>query len=213
MNFFMSQLGITTSQLDNIRLELIRMRCMPLSNLEDAKEKIKKYVKNDYPFVIDQKKIDSARLSYKKVKYYLNFTDPMFLPDYSREIASWLAFLVQQQTNNFQTIDKLIIPYDSNFLLGVEVGRCLGKPVVRMRYSKGKIINEQPWEGNLLPSDRVIILHDVLVEAKQIVHALNHLPKTCEILGVYCLITRKEWDGAKVLKDKKIIVERYVTKK
>lgn len=210
MNYFMSQLGITTRQLDDIRLELIRMRCMPLSNLTDAEEKIQKYVKNEYPFVIDQRKIDSSRLSYKKVKYYLNFTDPMFLPDYSREIASWLVFLVQQKTDNLQEIDKLIIPYDSNFLLGVEVGRRLGKPVVRMRYSKGKIVNEQPWEGNLSQKDRVIIIHDVLVEAKQIVHALNYLPRTCEVLGVYCLITRKEWDGAKVLEDRRIRVEQIL---
>ena len=207
VKFILSQLGITTSQLDRIRLELIKMRCMPLKSMEDAQRKIERYVKNDYPFVISQKNVDSSRLSYHEVDYYINFTDPMFLPEYAQEIASLLAFLIQEKAELNQ-VDRLVIPYDSNFLLGVEVGKRLGKPIVKMRQEKGKVIAAQPWEGQLNATDRVIIVHDVLVKADQILHTLSKLPNTCEVLGLYCLVTRKEWGGAAKLKERSVLVEQ-----
>lgn len=208
--FILSQLGITTSQLDEIRLCLIKMRCMPLKDLGHAQEKIKYYVKSDYPMVISQKDIDSSKLCYHSVDYYINFQDPMFLPEYAREIASLLSFLIKEKAD-LNKVDRLVVPHDSNFLLGVEVSKCLGKPVVKMRSgSQGKVIKEQHWDGQLDDSDRVIIIHDVLVKAEQIIYTLGQLPTTCEVLGVYCLITRKEWDGADKLRNKKVCLEQII---
>ena len=209
MKFILSQMGITISQLDEILLCLIKMRCMPLKNLDDAKNKIEYYVKSDYPMVITQKDIDASKLCYHDVDYYINFTDPMFLPEYAQEIASLLSFLIKEKAD-LNKVDRLIVPYDSNFLLGVEVSRRLGKPIVKMRFREGKVITEQPWEGQLNQSDRVIIVHDVLVKAEQIVHTLVQLPKSCEVLGVYCLITRKEWSGADELKQRNVRLEQII---
>ena len=208
VSYIMTQMGITRDQLEEIRLDIIRMRCMPLMNLNDAKRKIELYVKGDYPFVITQKEKDSSRFCYQKVKYYINFNDPMFLPEYSKEIASLLAFLIREKAA-LDSVNKLIIPFDSNFLLGVEVGKCLGKPIVKMRQS-GKIETEQPWEGNLKPDDKVIIIHDVLVTADQIIQAITKLPSSCSILGVFCLITRKEWNGSERLREKGIKLEQII---
>lgn len=207
IQFILSQMGITTSQLEKIRLSIIKMRCMPLKTLSDAAKKINYYVKNDYPLVITQKDIDAAKLCYHDVNYYINFTDAMFLPEYAQEIGSLLSFLIKEKVD-LNKVDRLVVPYDSNFLLGVEVSKRLGKPMVKMRAKQGKIITAQPWEGQLNPKDRVIIVHDVLVKADQIIHTLNQLPQTCEVLGVYCLITRKEWDGLLKLQRKRINVEQ-----
>lgn len=209
IQFILSQMGITVSQLEEIRLSIIKMRCMPLKTLDDATKKIEYYIKSDYPMVITQKDIDAAKLCYHDVNYYINFTDSMFLPEYAQEIASLLSFLIKEKVD-LNRVDRLIVPYDSNFLLGVEVSRRLGKPMVKMRADKGKIITAQPWEGQLNSNDRVIIVHDVLVRADQIIHTLNQLPQTCEVLGVYCLITRKEWDGLQRLKRLGINVEQII---
>lgn len=209
MNYLISQLGISVSQLDKICLDLIRMRCMPLKSLNDAKKKINFLVTGDYPIVINQEKIDSSKVCYNKVKYYINITDIMFSQDYAREISSILAFLITEKLD-LKTIDKIIIPHDSNFLLGVEVGKCLGKSVVKMRAKKGKIEAEKCWEGNLSPSDKVIIVHDVLVTADQIIETLNRLPSTCSVSELYCLIVRKEWGGIETLEQKNITVHRII---
>ena len=52
IKFILSQMQITTSQLDKIRMDLIKMRCLPLKTLGDAERKIEYYVKSDYPLVI-----------------------------------------------------------------------------------------------------------------------------------------------------------------
>lgn len=199
IGFIMSQLGITKSQLDEIRLELIKMRCLPLKNLYDAKEKIKSLATSGYPIIIDQNTIDSSKICYNKVQYYINTMDIMFIPDYASELSAVLAFLIAEKMDDISKIDKLIIPYDSNFLLGVEVGKKLGKSVVKMRYKKGKIETEKIWDGNLDITDRIIIIHDVLVSGDQIIDTINKIPESCTILGFFCLIVRKEWNGREKL--------------
>lgn len=204
IEFILSQLGITKSQLDKIRLELIKMRCIPLRNLEDAKEKIKSLATSGYPVIIDQDTIDSSKICYHKVQYYINTMDIMFIPDYASELSAVLAFLIAEKMDDLSRIDKLVIPHDSNFLLGVEVGKKLGKSVVKMRYKKGKIEIEKIWDGNLGLTDRVIIIHDVLVSGDQIRDTINKIPESCTILGFFCLIARKEWNGKEVLWEKGI---------
>lgn len=209
---FLSQVGITTEQLDRIRMDLIKMRCLPLQTLENAKKKVELFLKNGYPLIIDQNKIDAAKLAYNKVRYFINFTDAMFLPEYAREISSLLTFLIMEEEPDLKSVTRLVIPFDSNFLLGVEVSKHLGKPIVKMRTKTGKVEREKPWEGQLNATDKVIIIHDVLVSADQIIDAVDKLSSKCKckILGVYCLVTRKEWKGAIRLEERGIRVHQII---
>lgn len=210
IGFIISQLGISVDQFDKIRLELIRMRCIPLKDLKDAEEKIKKLVISDYPIVIDQKKIDSSKICYKKVRYYINITDIMFFSEYAGEISALLAFLITEKLKDLSSVDKLVVPYDSNFLLAVEVSKKLGKPLVKMRYKRGKIETEKCWDGNLDLRDRVIIIHDVLVTGDQITDTINKLPDSCSIKGFFCLIVRKEWKGKEAIEQKGILCDQII---
>jgi len=209
IDYLLSQLGISIEQLDQIRIDLITMRCIPLRDIEDAKKKLEYLAKCDYPIVIDQRKMDNSKLSYTKVDYFINLVDIMFVRQYARELASILSFLVKENAN-LPSIDNIIVPYDSNFLLGVEVGKRLGKPVVKVRKEDGRIETEKRWEGNLKTSDRVIIIHDVLVTAEQIIESTMLIPETCHIIGLYCLVVRKEWDGLVKLMHKGIPVHRII---
>ena len=64
--YIMTQLGITSSQFQELRIELTKMRCLPLKNLEDAKEKMKQLIKCE-PFVADLERIDAAKRTYTYV--------------------------------------------------------------------------------------------------------------------------------------------------
>lgn len=209
IQFILTQLGITSAQLDKLRLELINMRCIPIRNMKDAEEKIKHIIRCNYPFVINQDNIDNSKLCYNKVKYFINFNDLAFDGTYALELAQIISMQISTYTD-IEQIDRIIVPYDSNFLLGVEVGKIISKPIVIMRPKKGRIETAKCWDGEIKPKDRVIIIHDVLVTADQITNTLNMFPKTCEVLALYCLITRKEWDGLKIIEEKNISVHRII---
>ena len=208
INYILTQLGISRNQLDKIRIDIIKMRCIGLDSIDCAKAKINSLVKCDYPIIINTKNYDTAKLAYKKVGYFINLTDAMFLQDYARELTALLSFLITEDAELLSKVDRIVIPHDSNFLLGVAIGKELKKPIVKMRLHEGKIFKEQWWEGHLKATDSVIIIHDVLVTAEQVVDAKRKLPATCTVLGFYCLIVRKEYDGVKTLEDKGIPVHR-----
>ena len=208
-HYIMSQLGITAKQFEQLRIELIKMRCLPLADINDAKEKIKQYIRCNEPFVTDLSKIDSTKCTYSRVKYYLNFNDAMYFASSCRELVSIMHLLICEKIG-LSTFDKIVIPCDSNFILGVEVGKLLGKPVVHMRQDKGRIEKEKCWDGKLDPIDRVVIVHDVLVTSDQIIHTLDKLPSSCQVVGLCCLVARKEWNGIAKLKDRRIKVERIL---
>lgn len=211
IGYILTQLNISTNQLDKIRLNIIEMRCIPLRSMDDAKQKIIEYIKcNEKPMVIHQDHVDSSKLTHGQVKYYVNFIDSMFLPGYCSEISSVLAFLIKENVE-IESFDKIIIPYDSNFMLGIEVGKRLGRPVVKMRYEKGRVEQEQCWDGELKRTDRVIIVHDVLVTANQIIHAIEKIPNTCHVVGLFCLLERKEWGGIEKLSKKGITVHSVLS--
>lgn len=179
--------------------------------MDDAKQKIIEYIKCDEkPMVIHQDQVDSSKLTHGQVKYFVNFIDSMFLPGYCSEISSILAFLIKENVE-IAAFDKIVIPHDSNFMLGVEVGKRLGRPVVKMRYEKGRVEQAQCWDGELKRTDRVIIVHDVLVTADQIVHAIEKIPNTCHVVGLFCLLERKEWSGIEKLGKKGIKVHSILS--
>ena len=72
-----------------------------------------------------------------------------------------------------------------------------------MREKKGRIFENQPWDGELSPNDKVIIVHDVLVSGGQVVAAMKNLQNFgVEVIAVYCIVNRLECPG-----EEKIIQE------
>ena len=210
IQYIMAQLGVTKKQFDKLQRDLIKMRGIQIKNYDDAREKIESTLKCDYPIVVRQDSIPVNNRSYDKVKYFINYNVLAFVNrEYIRELASILVFLIKNESN-IEVIDKIVVPHDSNFLLGLEVGAILAKPVVKMRIDKGRIEVNKPWDGSLEEGDRVIIVHDVMVTGDQIEHAIIRLPLTCEKLGVYCLIDRKECDGKGAVEKKGVAVHSII---
>lgn len=209
VEFIMSQLGINGEQFDKIRLDLIKMRCLPLNNLQDAEKKLNQFVSCGEPMVIDLTGIDPTKRTYKDVDYYLNFNDAMYIDDGCRELANVMNLLICEKIGT-DKFDRIVIPHDSNVILGVEIGKLVGKPVVKMRSSNGRVEREHRWDGKFGTGDRVLIVHDVLVSGKQIEHALNNIPQSCSVVCLCCLAVRTEGPGLKKLTDQNVDVVRVV---
>ena len=207
-SYIMTQLGVTLSQFQELRVELTKMRCLPLKDLEDAKGKMKQLIKCK-PFVADLERIDAAKRTYTCVNYYLNFNDTVYFTDICRELVAIMQKLILSEVS-LSSFDKIVIPHDSNLVLGIELGKQLGKPVVHMRKKEGRIEKEKCWDGDLKPTDKVIIVHDVLVTSAQIRHALDNLPKTCEKIGLFCLVSRKEYTGVQDVEKRGVPVSQIL---
>lgn len=192
-SYILSLLGITAKKYENLQQEIIKMRGMPLRDLNDAGNKLKKYLAFGEPYVFDvhHMNIPPADLRYKNYRYFINFNTIMFLPEMRSEFSAIMKELICENMK-LSEFDKIIVPYDSNLVLGYVVGQAISKPVVHMRYSEGRIDKVKPWDGDLKDGDRVIIVHDVLVSANQINHVYDHVPQTVEIKGVFCLVTRTD---------------------
>ncbi len=203
-SFIMSQLDITPVQFNKIRLDLVNMRSIPKENV---KEKINLLLKDNNTKIVINLEKDREKYSYDNVnlKYYINFNDIMFMHGYADEIATALKTFILKDFSEISielsTINKVVIPHDGNFILGMKVGELLGKAVVKMRKVEGKVIKEQPWDGPLDKTDHVIIVHDVLATAEQIEHAITNLPKSCSKVAVYCLIRRTDCNNSSKLKN------------
>lgn len=205
IQYILAQMGITKKQFDKLQYDLIKMRGIEVKNENDAKEKIEYTLKSNYPIIIKQNGIPAQNRSYDFVKYFINYNIFAFDKKNLRELASILAFIIRKKSN-IKEIDKIVIPYDSNFLLGLEVGNILNLPLVKMREKYGRIEKDKPWDGYLKEGDKVIIVHDVLVTGKQIEEAIDKLPQTCEKNGMYCLVCRKEYNGREVIEKKGVAV-------
>lgn len=83
--------------------------------------------------------------------------------------------------------------------------------IFHMRKKEGRIEKEKCWDGDLKPTDKVIIVHDVLVTSAQIRHALDNLPKTCEKIGLFCLVSRKEYTGVQDVEKRGVPVSQILS--
>lgn len=218
INHILAQLKLKDSQFNELRLELIKMRSLPLRNLMDAEEKIKEFIRSGHkPFnsfsknsaVVNLKEIDSAKRTYNNVDYFLNFHDAMYSAEYFADFVRVMHLLICEKigVDNFDTI---AIPYDSNVILGVEVAKLFGKPVVKMRKDTGKLEIDHLWDGEFGDGNRVLIVHDVLVSGKQIIHVKNHIPNRCEVVALCCLAARTDDNGLEAMKKENIRVERVI---
>lgn len=218
INHVLSQLKLKDSQFNELRLELIKMRSMPLKDLQDAEEKIKEFIRSGHkPFnnfsnnsaVVNLKKINSAKRTYNNVDYFLNFHDAMYSDDNFADFIRVMNLLICEKigADNFDTI---AIPFDSNVILGVEVAKLFGKPVVKMRKDKGKLEIDHLWDGEFGNGNRVLIVHDVLVSGEQIIHVKNHIPSRFEVVALCCLAARTDDKGLETLEKENIRVERVI---
>lgn len=184
-------LKIDVRQYKILSYELIRARSMPDETIEQLQEKAKIIALNE-EFVINLSNFQDSRV-YSDVNYFVNLYNAAYIDDIRNSLGKIMAqYINLKMKPNIQEIDYIVIPHNSNLLLGLTVGKLLGKPIIYIQ-DKPRIIKEQYWDGDykliLGHTNQIIILHDVLVTGNRIADAVNKLtPDTFDIRGFFCVV-------------------------
>lgn len=191
---FVSQLGITHDQFDKeLKYEIAKLRSLPTRTIDETKAALLKYCTTKEPcFLVDQSQQPDKVYPY--VDYYINFIDMVFHNGLKRDLAGMLVRLISRELKDtpIHKINKVIIPIDGNYLLGLAVAEQLGASIVKVR-NAGHIYTDKPWEGYINGDDVAILVNDALVTGHQIDTTLE---KVCcyasdvAIRGLFFLVER-----------------------
>lgn len=201
--FFLSQLGLSQREFEAVKSHIISLKMMPLKDLKDAEEKLRNIIKV-CNIVTNQEKCESKKLLYNKVKYYINFIDIMYIKEYRDELSACLIMLLKNEmSNELNNINKIIIPYSSNRMLGYGVGERIGKSVINVT-REPYIFSNQCWEGDFdnESKNHGIVIHDVLVTGAQVLESIKKIEEHCLVNDVFCLVERKDYSGRTDLENK-----------
>lgn len=202
ISLLLNQLGISQNDFNLLKIKIIEIKMLPLKTLSDAKVKLKKIINNN-DIIIKQDEYSSNQLVYKKVKYFINLTNISYIDDYCNELVDILIMLIKETIpNELNHINKIIIPYNSNRLLGLGTAKQLGKSVVNVT-QEPKIFKNECWEGVFDKTyNEGIIVHDVLVTGEQIIKSLDKINTHCTVKYIFCLINRTDNIGKKEIESK-----------
>lgn len=206
INTFLSQVGLNKDQFEKVKLQILKLRRLPIRNRKEIEEALKEIC--TFPLVlIDQSKFSTGKI-YARVNYFLNFTDIVFEETLKFNLAQMMKSFIHSSTSpkEFQKINKIVIPFQGNYLFGEKVASELKIPLVKMRetplISPGKF-----WEGTFEKNDKVIIINDVLVTGDQIIKSIDYFPDGASVIYFFSLINRTEWTGKKKLEERGITVK------
>ncbi len=191
----LQMLKIDEKQYQRLSYDLLRARAMTTNNLGELKVKAAQIAFNQ-SFIEDLTKSDKKDdRVYDNVNYYINLYTAVYDERIRTELGSIMtSFILASLGEDCGTIDYIVIPQESNLLIGLEVGKRLGRPIISIQ-SKPRIYKSECWDGEYVfharqddKKNRIIVLHDILVTGKRILDAVNKLPKnTFEITGMFFL--------------------------
>lgn len=151
----------------------------------------------DPEVIVDLENTDPSRqVMYSGLKYYINLTDAIAKKHINAQLLSIMHYYVEKTVGtmgySIHDIDNIVIPTESNILLGINLAELLGIDVVIMHNKRSRIYFDQYWDGSIKPGCKILIIHDVIYSAKNIEDCITHLPNSCNILGVVSLINRTD---------------------
>lgn len=212
LDYALQAAGIDEAQFRHIKYELIKARSMSVSTVDELRKKAE-CILYDKRFIVDQTLYEPTERVYKEVDYFINlytaFYAPQLCADAGQIMANYIVMVMGKQAD---ALDYIIIPHDSNLLLGLEVGKILRKPVVAIQ-DKERIHKYEFWDGDYNKNrssnnkNKVIIIHDVLVTGRRIYESVERLPQgTYEVEGLYCLFkyVHEEYHPEKILQEHNI---------
>jgi hypothetical protein len=178
-DYVLHSLGLKESQFTHIRYEIIKARAMKTHSIDELKEKAKSFIENNHELIKDLSKIPEENRAYKNVDYYLDFYSGFYDSKICGDFAEIMYSFIVTNLDD-PNIDYILVPEDSNILLGLEVAKKFQKPVIAIRQS-GRLDSTIPFDGDFFTSEkgglpkRFIILHDVLVSGGRIVDCINKI--------------------------------------
>jgi len=183
---FASLLNITADEF-RLLLSIKEEECSSFVKIKssalEVQKKVETSVKNmlNSPIILtDSNKLISTSMS--EVNYYINFLDVMYDPMFSEDIVSIMCDFIKLklEPERLSKVLYIIVPYDSNLLLGVGVAKKLNKKAIKVLKEIPSYHLEKNWEGTSIDDFNEvnsIIIHDVLYTGRQIIESCKILYK------------------------------------
>lgn len=194
--FLLEQLGLNRNQFERLKMAILDIKLMPIRSLEDAEKKMREIIKID-GIIITQDGKDAANLVYKEVKYFINFTDVLFIDDYYAQITDCLTYLIKSTVEEKRiSFNRILVTHNGNFLLGIGVSQKMKIALIKATEDP-VIFNNQSWIGHFSDNkkDKTIVVHDVLVSGKQIKESIHKVEKNAQVVAVFCIVNRLDHNG------------------
>jgi orotate phosphoribosyltransferase len=206
ISLLLKQLRINSGQFDNVRSEIIRLRSLKSCSEQQRVDKITEIATSKL-VLFDQSALPKRK--YPHVRYYLNFLDVVVEPDLSHDISAMMKDHIYSKISDMEFAEqqyKIVIPYNGNLIFGKEIAAMIGCQFIKMR-KDSFISDDRYWENNFLPSDKVIILNDVLVTSEQILNSIKKFPNKNPVKGFFCAISRTDVSESRPKSGKTLLEE------
>lgn len=200
----LSLMGLSTEGYREVQAKVVEARLAPMYDVESARKKLMDLVFHSNS-VIDMHK-DAEHISSANLRYYMKIHDLMHNSCQSdllaRIMATFIRLTCEEQGIRLADVDAIMVPHSSNFLLGLDVSKLLGKGFIKMIIPE-KIVGNYCYEGVIPPKTgsrkyNIVIVHDVLLSGRQIYESVNKLRDKhpdCQIVGLFSLIYRNVYNG------------------
>lgn len=185
-------LRLTEEQFNQVSYDLLRMRSIHYEDKNGLIEEAKKILLNK-EFIVDLTRVPRNLRVYNDVDFYIDLYTAVYNEGIRDEIGKIMtSFIAFEMGNDVYNIDYIVLPENSNLILGITVSHNMGKPLICMQ-TKARIRNDNIWDGKFefdgSHTKKIIIIHDVLVSGGCIIDTVKKLPAgSFEVLNLFCLI-------------------------
>lgn len=200
VNYIIACMGLKNNQREDLLASIKDLKDMNriIRSKEDMENAILRLLK-DPRILIDLTKTESKRkVIYPRLKYYINFTDTINISTVKVRVLSILHYHIETTLAGMGMgigeIDGIVIPTQSNVVLGVELANLLDIEPIIMHEKKCRVYDDQYWDGRLFPGSKLLVIHDIIYSGDNIVDCIDKLPKTCSVLGVISIANRIDKD-------------------
>lgn len=198
IGYTLAEMGLKHGQSDKLltAVEDLKKANNVIKSEQDMKQIIWSLLRDKRVLVHLDRTDQTRTVIYPSLKYYINFTDAMNYESISAQVLSVLHFYIEEiwgkKGISTRDIDKIVIPAESNVVLGIRLAKLLeAEPVIMLNRTR-RIYDDQYWDGTLEEGDKLLIVHDVIYSGDNIVECIHHLPRYCSILGVVSLVNRTD---------------------
>lgn len=198
INYILTAIGIKNGQMDKLfsTISELKKTNAVIKTKADMDDMIK-ILLIDSRIVLDLSKSNPDRkVIYSGLKYYIDLTDTMNIKSINARVLSILYYYIEtilsEQNLSIRDIDRLVIPTESNIILGIELADLFDVEPIIMHNKRRRIYDDQYWDGNLTSSSRLLIIHDVIYSGDNVIDCIHRLPKSCSVVGVVSLVNRTD---------------------
>ena len=198
IDFALMEMGLKPAQKEELfaKIHDLKNANCPIQSVSDMEKQLRDLLSHKKVVVYLDRADKNRHVIYPDLKYYINLNDAIYDNIIRNQVVRIFQFYINtvlgEHMLSIHDIDGIVIPTESNVLLEIEVAKLLEVQPIIMLNKARRIYEDQYWNGTIQDGDRLIIIHDVIYSGDNIVNCIEHLPRSCSIVGVISLFNRTD---------------------